>query len=431
MRQNFTHLLLSMKTVSGTTFSLSPDKFTEVVDDDGLGLILSCITMARVVYRIWKKAHDPYLNKLRFQLITEQAELSEYKVYVAQKAKSFHSHNRRRNAQYTRVNKITVKLGPDEIAAQMDYSESYACQECEMVIQSAYYMHNMVMLHPIVTYYKASDTEEIHHKSFVHVSPVDRHNTTGVIVILKKFHREDIPLAKAQSFKNTLRDGQPHQPVQEQIHLLAGGKPQGNIWNGHRLALPRGGAREGAVRWGWGVTEENGQGRHQARQTDNQRQHILPGATKPDRTLVSFNYLDVFDYCSVYSERPAVTDHLKAVKGTFGIHSVMKGKDEQYIGHRETSCPCDICARGDPNCECGWQHSKVSKDGASFDACDNCHTPLCVCMDKIEKLRNFYLKRGEILLALSNNTFTNSSTNCMTISSIATLSLNVPTQSPC
>ena len=126
IHQNFAHLLLSMKTASGTTFSLSPDKFTEAVDDDGLGLILSCITMARVAYRIWKKAHDPYLNKLRFQLITEQAELEEYKAYVAQKAKSFRSQKRRVKAQYTSVKKITVKLGPDEIAAQMDYTESYA-----------------------------------------------------------------------------------------------------------------------------------------------------------------------------------------------------------------------------------------------------------------------------------------------------------------
>ena len=83
-------------------------------------------------------------------------------------------------------------------------------------------------------------------------------------------------MADAQIFKNTLHDGQHHQPVQEQIHLLAGGKPQGNIWNGCCLALPRGRAWEGAVRWGWGVTEENGQGRNQARQTDIQRQHILP-----------------------------------------------------------------------------------------------------------------------------------------------------------
>ena len=148
-------------------------------------------------------------------------------------------------------------------------------------------------------------------------------------------------------------------------------------------------------------------------------------ATKLEHTLVSFNYLDVFDYCLVYSERPAMTDQLKAVKGTFQIHSVIKGKDEQYIAHRETSCPCDICARGDPNFECGWQQSNLSKDGASFDACDDCHSPLCVCMDKIEKHRNFYLKLGEILLAPGNNTFTDSSTNCMTISSIATLSLHV------
>ena len=164
-----------------------PAAVQNCVDDDGLGLILSCITTAHVAYRIWKKAHDPYLNKLRFQLITEQAELEEYKAYVAQKAKSFRSHKHRVKAQYTSVKKITVKLGTDEIAAQMDYSESYACQECEMVIQSAYYTQNMVMLHPIVTYYKASDTKEIHHKSFVHVSPVDCHNTTGVIAILKKF----------------------------------------------------------------------------------------------------------------------------------------------------------------------------------------------------------------------------------------------------
>ena len=411
IHQNFAHLLLSVKTASGTTFSLSPDKFTEALDDDGLGLILSCITTARVAYRIWKKAHDPYLNKLRFQLITEQAELEEYKAYVAQKAKSFRSHKRRVKAQYTSVKKITVKLGTDEIAAQMDYSESYACQECEMVIQSAYYTQNMVMLHPIVTYYKASDTEEIHHKSFVHVSPVDRHNTTGVIAFLKKFHREDIPKfwpRRKFSRIHYVTDSPTSQYRNKFIFWLVANHRaifgMDAVW--HFLEAGHGkGPCDGV----------GGSLKKMARDATKQGKQITNGntfylwATKLERTLVSFNYLDVFDYCSVYSERPAVTDQLKAVKGTFEIHSVMKGKDGQYIAHRETSCPCDICARGDPNCECGWQHSKVSKDGASFDACDDCHSPLCVCMDKIEKLRNFYLKRGEILLDPGNNTFTDSS----------------------
>ena len=138
IHHNFAHLLLSMKTASGMTFSLSPDKFTEAVDDDRLGLILSCITTARVAYRIWKKAHDPYLNKLCFQLITEQAELEEYKATSPRRPKGSVHTSAAFKAQYTSIKKITVKLGPDEIAAQMDYSESCACQECEMVIQSAY-----------------------------------------------------------------------------------------------------------------------------------------------------------------------------------------------------------------------------------------------------------------------------------------------------
>ena len=58
IHQNFAHLLLSIKTASGMTFSHSWDKFTEAVDDDGLALILSCITMAHIAYRIWK--NDPY-----------------------------------------------------------------------------------------------------------------------------------------------------------------------------------------------------------------------------------------------------------------------------------------------------------------------------------------------------------------------------------
>ena len=76
-----------------------------------------------------------------------------------------------------------------------------------------------------------------------------------------------------------------------------------------------------------------------ARDATKQGQQIINGntfylwATKLERTLVSFNYIDVFDYCLVYSERPAVTDQLKAIKGTFQIHSVMNTWIEHQLRH--------------------------------------------------------------------------------------------------
>ena len=70
----------------------------------------------------------------------------------------------------------------------MDYAESCQGQECAEVIQSDYFTQNMVILHPLVSYNRSLETDAVLHKSFVTVSLVDKHNTTNVLAILKKFH---------------------------------------------------------------------------------------------------------------------------------------------------------------------------------------------------------------------------------------------------
>ena len=111
MHQDFAHLLLSLKNAFGESFSLSPDKFSATVNIPVVRNILLAITTAHVAFRVWKKANDPYMNKLRYQLLTEQMEVNEYKAHVEKTAEKFCHHKRRIKAQYSGVKDITVKLG--------------------------------------------------------------------------------------------------------------------------------------------------------------------------------------------------------------------------------------------------------------------------------------------------------------------------------
>ena len=81
---------------------------------------------------------------------------------------------------------------------------------------------------------------------------------------------------------------------------------------------------------------------------------------------------------------------------------MMVGQDEEHIAHRETPCLCNVCAHGGAGPACEWEEAKFTKPGADFDECLTCQSPLCVCMDKVQKLRDFYLLKGRILLVPGN-----------------------------
>ena len=360
------HLLLSLKNASGESFSLSPDKFSATVDIPVDRNILSAITTAHVAFRVWKKANDPYMNNFQYQFLKEQMELNEYKAHVEKTAEKFCHHKRRIKAQYSGVKDITVKLGYDELAAQMDYAESQKCQECAEVIQSAYFSQNMVMLYPLVSYYRSIETDAVLHKSVVTVSPVDKHNITNVLAILKKFHCEEVPAFwPNRTFKRNhyVTDGPTSQYRNKLIFWLVANHKQifgmKAVW--HFLEAGHGkGPCDGMGPMGSSLKKMARDATKRGKNISNANT-FFKWAISIERTLLRFTYLDVFDYLSVLTKRINITPNLQAVVGTFSIHSVMVGQDEEHIAHRETTYPCNVCAHGGAGLACEREEARITK----------------------------------------------------------------------
>ena len=99
---------------------------------------------------------------------------------------------KRIKAQFTELRVIKLNFLYSWIMFQLDFAKNYMCQESSRVIQSAHWLKNMVTIHPIVIHYMISDKPGIYHKSFIYLSPVDRHNGTMVFALLKLFDKRDL-----------------------------------------------------------------------------------------------------------------------------------------------------------------------------------------------------------------------------------------------
>ena len=59
-------------------------------------------------------------------------------------------------------------------------------------------MKKMATIHPIIIHYMIPDKPGIYHKSFIHLSPVDRHNGTMVFAMMKLFYKRNLlPIVKS------------------------------------------------------------------------------------------------------------------------------------------------------------------------------------------------------------------------------------------
>ena len=73
----------------------------------------------------------------------------------------------------------------------LDYDSAWLCGKLHVPGVFAHWLKNMVTIHPIVIHYMIPDKPGIYHKSFIYLSPLNRHNGTMVFAMLKLFYKRD------------------------------------------------------------------------------------------------------------------------------------------------------------------------------------------------------------------------------------------------
>ena len=93
------------------------------------------------------------------------------------------------STRYTQLTQLKENLPANRIIIKMDFAENFTCAYTDAV-QSAYLNQATVTLHPCVVYYKVG--EQLKHTSYVYVSPLNYHNSSMVITILKALMKKDL-----------------------------------------------------------------------------------------------------------------------------------------------------------------------------------------------------------------------------------------------
>lgn len=393
--QNFAHLLKSFKVNSSCTFTLSPDRFIEQFDNDQIQEMMETLSGERIKYRFWKKQYDPLIEKERMQLTHQELPLEQYKMYLAEKVDEFREHTFRVKTQYKEITNLKKNMKSDEVLIQMDFAENFSCKESDQEVQSTYWNKNNVTLHPVVLYYKDLEKDGIQHKSFVYISPADKHNGAMVFAMLKRFYKVDLP----KFLNNTcvklmhyVTDSPTSQYRNRFIFWLVANHQRifGCLAIWHYLEAGHGkGPCDGV---GGSVKRMASEAIAQGREIRNAPSFYL-WALSLTKTRITYLYVDHFDYIIAYNHKKEIMMKINPVPNTIKVHSVCPGDDMLKVKRRDTTCSCELCRQGVGSLECGWQQSTLGTPG-QFPNCTGCFSPICVCMSAVSTLRNHYLSKG-------------------------------------
>ena len=165
----------------------------------------------------------------------------------------------------------------------------------------------------------------------------------------------------------------------------------------HNVALPGDRSWTGPLRWGWWAAQEDGkEATAIAKFNIRNAPTMYLWSIKMECSVMNYAYVDVFDYHVAYYDRLPVFKKVKAVPGTRKLHSITKGYHNTTVNQRVTSCSCVQCRTGTPSPTCGWASHRIQNRTDTFPLCPDCSSPLCVCLDQIERLQEHYLMQGLI-----------------------------------
>ena len=379
--ENSTLLLKSLKRVHPDAITTSPDVFTKRhKSTDSRKEVLDRCTEPNIDVMQWKRVVDTD-GKKRVKVVTTNMAKAEFDTKFVADFDVFEAHNDRAQTQYVQLRSLKEKLPANSVIIQMDFAENYTCSSADSV-QSAYWNQATVTLHPCVIYYK--EGEELRHKSLVYVSELNHHNSSMVLAIIKSLMKQELPQLLSE------KDVQMVHYITDSPFSQYRNKVMFFIIANHQEMFGT------AARWdyfeaGHGKGPCDGIGGSVKRQADMATKHGTPISDAKDfyqwasRTqgAVNYSWIDNNDFHVAEKEVQGIQPQLVPVKGTGKLHAMRKGRDDNSIQWRVTSCNCLECSP-----ECQWLAAnllppKAKGKFAKFTPCNTCEL-VCFCKGNLQ-----------------------------------------------
>lgn len=337
--QNMALALKNMKSV-GVKVPTSPDEFARQLKESSINLndIFLEISSENVKYEQWKKIEMPDGRK-RTKIVEREITKEDFVTVVQTQICEFQEHVARVRLQYEALHNLKDNLPEGHAIIQMDFAENFTCSSAEEV-QSAYWNSCAVTLHPVVTYYRASDGK-LTHNNYVFVSDDLAHNFGTVYAILDKL----MPMIKMKI------------PHLKTVHYWTD-SPSSQYRNKSSFFIVSDHENIFGVTAVWNFFE-SGHGKGPCDGIGGTSKRTADLAIKQGKIIVqdAFDYHDkvqryhtsasyVFvkseDCATKRDELTEINRHLHPVKGTMQLHCVI-GLEKGKIATSVTSCYCSDC----------------------------------------------------------------------------------------
>lgn len=166
------------------------------------------VTSNNIVIGQWIRVQIDVKGQTKSVMKIVDAEMSkvEFLEHVKTQTNEFEGHVKRIQTQYNEMKRLKENLPANHCIVHMDFSENFSCKSVQE-IQSTYWNQTSVTLHPIVIYYKLSDSNELLHKSIVVISDEMGHNAPTVLTIIDKLIPEIKSLNPALKYIHYWTDG--------------------------------------------------------------------------------------------------------------------------------------------------------------------------------------------------------------------------------
>ena len=394
--QNFQLLIKALdKILPRVKCVTSPDAFIEEYDteekiQDLLNTFNEESHEGMVVYEQWGRVKTDD-NKTKTRIIRVEEAPAEFLQKFYERYIMFVDHNTAANHQYFEQRKCKENLKPGECMVQVDFIQNYACLVADG-LQSSFFDQTQVTIHASVVYYREREGEELQHKSYIHVSPINEHNSSMVYAIINKFWTEDFAKEKNDLGIHTVHyySDSPFSQYRNKwiFHLISKHQEMYGIkatWDYFETGHGKGPC-DGV---GGTIKRMADQAQKQGTRIQDAKDFMEWANTTTSLNL-NVSYISEEYFQTWKDEYNKLNDKLTSLKGTKKLHAVRPTDTPDVLEWRDLSCKCG----NDPECDCEWKRSSIKRVQSAKDAIPNHDTDYEVGENVILEFRdNVYLCR--------------------------------------
>ena len=361
--QNFQLLIKALeKILPDVRCATSPDAFIEHYDtEEKINELLNTFDEeaheGMVVYEQWGRQKQAD-NKTKTRIIRVEEEPADFLRHFYDRYIMFVQHNNAANNQYYEQRRCKDNLKPGECMVQMDFIQNYACLVADGV-QSSFFDQTQVTIHATVVYYRTEEGGDLQHKSFVHISPLNKHNSAMVYTIITKLWTEDFKEMKEKLGIHTVHyyTDSPFSQYRNKwmFHLISKHEEFFGMkatWDYFECGHGKGPC-DGV---GGTIKRLADQAQKQGAKIQDAKD-FMKWAIESKSLNFTCSYISPEDFQPFHEEYEFLKTSLGSLNGTKKLHAVRATKEEGIVEWRELSCKCTP----DDGCDCEWMQGSLKK----------------------------------------------------------------------